>query len=84
MRTRLSSNEHNSIAAAMHIVALSAIARAKTWKPGELAFQGGTALHMAYGSDRTEAGIHPRRQVARHPPGAGAGLLGNYPNRHPV
>lgn len=30
MRTRLSSNEHNSIATAMHIVALSAIARAKT------------------------------------------------------
>lgn len=28
MPTRLSSNEHNSIAAAMHIVALSAIARA--------------------------------------------------------
>ena len=36
----------------MHILALSAIARARTWATGELAFQGGTALHLAYGSPR--------------------------------
>ena len=52
MKTPLKQTEHDSIAAAMHIVALSAIARAKTWLPGELAFQGGTALHLAYGSPR--------------------------------
>lgn len=52
MKTALKQTEHDSIAAAMHIVALSAIARAKTWLPGELAFQGGTALHLAYGSLR--------------------------------
>ena len=52
MKTPLKQTEHDSIAAAMHIVALAAIARAKTWLPGELAFQGGTALHLAYGSPR--------------------------------
>ena len=44
--------EHASIAAAMQILALSAITRAKVWAPGELAIQGGTALHLAYGSPR--------------------------------
>lgn len=45
-------SEHVSIAAAMHILALAAIAHARLWAPGELAFQGGTALHLAYGSPR--------------------------------
>jgi len=51
-KSPVNANEHNSIAAAMHILALSSISRAKSWAPGELAFQGGTALHLVYGSPR--------------------------------
>jgi predicted nucleotidyltransferase component of viral defense system len=51
-KSPISPSEHVSITAAMHVLALSAIAHAKVWAPGELAFQGGTALHLAYGSPR--------------------------------
>lgn len=39
-------------AGVMHLLAVQAISTYRHWAPGELAFQGGTSLHMAYGSPR--------------------------------
>jgi predicted nucleotidyltransferase component of viral defense system len=40
------------VASAMQMLALHAIAAYRKWGAGELAFQGGTSLHLAHGSSR--------------------------------
>lgn len=39
-------------AGVMHLLAVQAISTYRHWAPGDLAFQGGTSLHLAYGSPR--------------------------------
>lgn len=36
----------------LHVAVLDAIMASRRWEPGELVFQGGTSLHLAYGSPR--------------------------------
>jgi predicted nucleotidyltransferase component of viral defense system len=36
----------------MHVAVLDALVASRRWEPGELAFQGGTALHLIHGSPR--------------------------------
>lgn len=40
------------VAGAIHLLALQAISTYRRWAPGDLAFQGGTSLHLAFGSAR--------------------------------
>ena len=37
---------------ALHVATLDALMASRRWQPGELVFQGGTSLHLAYGSPR--------------------------------
>ena len=37
---------------ALHVATLDALMASRRWEPGELVFQGGTSLHLAYGSPR--------------------------------
>lgn len=36
----------------LHVAALQALMASRRWAPGDLVFQGGTSLHLAYGSPR--------------------------------
>lgn len=51
-RRHLTSDEALAAAEALHVALLDGIARARRWARSELAFQGGTSLHLAYGSPR--------------------------------
>src|SRR5660397_11042 len=48
----LSSEEQQRLRAILQSAAISALMDSRRWQPGELAFQGGTCLHLAYGSAR--------------------------------
>ena len=37
---------------ALHVATLDALMASRRWEPGDLVFQGGTSLHLAYGSPR--------------------------------
>jgi hypothetical protein len=37
---------------ALHVATLDALMASRRWEPGQIAFQGGTSLHLAYGSPR--------------------------------
>lgn len=51
-RRHLTLEESLAAAEAIQIALLEGIARARRWAKAELAFQGGTCLHLAYGSPR--------------------------------
>jgi len=48
----LFSEEQQRLRAILQSAAISALMDSRRWQPGELAFQGGTCLHLAYGSAR--------------------------------
>jgi len=49
---RTHTKSHWDILEWLHVQTLAAIMRAHAWRPDELAFQGGTALHLGHGSPR--------------------------------
>ncbi len=51
-RRHLSIEESLAAAEALQVALLDGISRARRWGKAELAFQGGTSLHLAYGSPR--------------------------------
>jgi hypothetical protein len=51
-RRHLTGEEMLAAAETLHLALLEGIARARRWGKAELAFQGGTALHLVYGSPR--------------------------------
>ncbi len=48
----LSAQEQHFLRAMLQTATLAALMDARRWEPGDLAFQGGTSLHLAYGSAR--------------------------------
>jgi predicted nucleotidyltransferase component of viral defense system len=46
------SEQELAVAGAIHLLALQAISTWRRWAPGDLTFQGGTSLHLAFGSTR--------------------------------
>ena len=48
----LSAQELHLLRAILQTATLAALMDARRWEPGDLAFQGGTSLHLAYGSAR--------------------------------
>lgn len=48
----LSAEEQQRLRAILQSAAISALMDSRRWQPGELAFQGGTCLHLSYGSAR--------------------------------
>jgi predicted nucleotidyltransferase component of viral defense system len=48
----LSAQEQHLLRAILQTTTLAALMDARRWEPGDLAFQGGTSLHLAYGSAR--------------------------------
>ncbi len=48
----LSAQEQHLLRAILQTATLAALMDARRWEPGDLAFQGGTSLHLAYGSAR--------------------------------
>ena len=48
----LSSDEQFRLRNILQAAALAALMDSRRWEPGELAFQGGTCLHLAHGSAR--------------------------------
>jgi predicted nucleotidyltransferase component of viral defense system len=48
----LSAPEQQLLRAVLQTATLAALMDARRWEPGDLAFQGGTSLHLAYGSAR--------------------------------
>lgn len=48
----LSSTEAFDLRQALHVAVLDALMASRRWQPGDLIFQGGTGLHLAYGSPR--------------------------------
>jgi len=51
-RSQFTASERFELAEWLHLECLAAILSLRTWSPGRLAFQGGTALHLCYGSPR--------------------------------
>lgn len=52
MKSILSPATHDSLREALHVATVAALMQSRRWAPGELAFQGGTSLHLVYGSPR--------------------------------
>lgn len=48
----LTAQDQQYLRAVLQSAAISALMDSRRWQPGELAFQGGTCLHLAYGSAR--------------------------------
>lgn len=48
----LPAQEQQLLRAALQTATLAALMDARRWEPGDIAFQGGTSLHLAYGSAR--------------------------------
>ena len=48
----IAANEHSELRQTLQVATLDALMSARRWEPGDLAFQGGTSLHLAYGSPR--------------------------------
>ncbi len=48
----LTATEQSDLRQALHVATLDALMTARRWEPGDLAFQGGTSLHLAHGSPR--------------------------------
>lgn len=48
----LSSTHAFDIRQALHVAVLDALVSSRRWAPGDLAFQGGTSLHLVHGSPR--------------------------------
>jgi predicted nucleotidyltransferase component of viral defense system len=51
-RSQFTANERFEFAEWLHVESLAAILSLHSWTPGRFAFQGGTALHLCYGSPR--------------------------------
>jgi predicted nucleotidyltransferase component of viral defense system len=51
-RSQFTATERFEFAEWLHVESLAAILSLKAWSPGRFAFQGGTALHLCYGSPR--------------------------------
>lgn len=51
-RSHYTATERFEFAEWLHVECLAAILSLRTWSPGRFAFQGGTALHLCYGSPR--------------------------------
>ena len=48
----LTESESNDLRRALHVATLEALMASRRWAPGDLAFQGGTSLHLVHGSPR--------------------------------
>lgn len=51
-RSQFTASERFEFAEWLHVECLAAILSLRAWTPGRFAFQGGTALHLCYGSPR--------------------------------
>jgi len=51
-RRVLTPSEAFDLRQALHVATLEALVLSRRWEPGELAFQGGTSLHLVHGSPR--------------------------------
>src|SRR6185437_7330569 len=51
-RSQFTATERFEFAEWLHVECLAAILSLRPWPPGRFAFQGGTSLHLCYGSPR--------------------------------
>ena len=51
-KRRLTPAQAFDLRQALHVGTLDALMGSRRWEPGDLVFQGGTSLHLAYGSPR--------------------------------
>lgn len=51
-KRQLSASEAFDLRQALHVATLEALMASRRWEPGDIAFQGGTSLHLAHGSPR--------------------------------
>ncbi|GBQ85417.1 hypothetical protein AA14337_3066 [Acetobacter malorum DSM 14337] len=51
-KTVLSATDAFNFRQTLHVATLEALVSSRRWRPGDLIFQGGTSLHLAYGSPR--------------------------------
>lgn len=51
-KRQLSASEAFDLRQALHVATLDALMASRRWEPGDIAFQGGTSLHLAHGSPR--------------------------------
>lgn len=51
-RRTLTLQESEALREALQVAVLDALVRSRRWEPGDLAFQGGTCLHLVHGSPR--------------------------------
>lgn len=51
-KRNLSAQDQQSLREVLQAATIAALMNSRRWEPGDIAFQGGTCLHMAYGSAR--------------------------------
>lgn len=51
-KRHLTAAEAFDLRQALHVATLDALMASRRWEPGDLAFQGGTSLHLVHGSPR--------------------------------